>query len=96
MKLGLIVLSAVIGLFVGSTYALASAHAAVRHAEPAIVVPADKSVSIELPEDNTLTVAPITVYGTVPHKHSAPKSFVCGGWRALEQGSGNVKECEWR
>ena len=95
MKLGLIVISAVIGLFLGTGYALASAHAAVNHSEPRIVVPQDKPVVVELPE--VIEVAPITVYGTVPRKHAhvAPKQWVCGDMHDNSVGGRN-RDCEWR
>ena len=55
--------------------------------------------TVEVTSPEVIQVGEITIVGHVPakHPHVARKThFVCGDWRPLVQGSGNVQECEWK
>jgi|SRR5579885_1828671 len=69
-----------------------------------IIPPTDTTPpTVELPPDNILYIPPITIKAEVVKTHKVAtlppkkeKVFVCGDWRPLIQGSGNVQECEWK
>lgn len=99
MKAHTIVISALLGLLLGTGIGLAQtgdeAPTPVKHPVP--------MQTHRVVDDTPITLSEVLIVGAPPAPRAtnrgpakAKKQWVCGAWKELEQGSGAVKTCEWR
>lgn len=98
MKAHTIVISALLGLLLGSAIGLAQASADPPTAPVKHHVQAHRVI-----DDTPITLSEVLIVGAPPTSRAtnrgpakAKKQWVCGAWKELEQGSGTVKTCEWK
>ena len=93
MKLGLIFISAIFGLFLGTGIALAGSHVATVLAPPPAPVPVEVApVAIELP---TVSITAPRPAAKRVAKAAKPKEWVCGEVYTNLIGGRN-RDCEWK
>ena len=100
MKTNTLLASAIIGLFLGTSVAVASASseptsAPVAHVSGDHGVTTSPSVELTVEAPRVINVPEVTIVGTWHRAKVRAKTWTCGGWQESAAG-GKYKACEWK
>jgi len=94
MNKATILVSAVLGIFLGTSIGIAQA------SDAPVSTPVEVPAAHVEVTNNPILLEEVTIIGKRPALHAVKrghaKVLVCTGFRDLEQGFGQVKTCEWK